>query len=368
MKKVLLCTPYALSNTGGIVSWAHHIMDYYSSLPEKNIDLKLCPMDRTIYLDETASQIKRMYLGLKDYKQIVRNIKTVVSGNNFDIVHIASSASISLIKDIYLLKFLRQNNIKSVIHFRFGRIPQIFNKRNWECHLLKQVLSLADKVIVIDKASHETLKNQGYKNIALIPNPLSPRIVEMVENNKNITREKGKIFFAGHLYKTKGVYELVEACTDIPNITLKMAGQYVENVKQELISIAQRKGNCEWIEFTGNLPIENIVHEMQTCDIFTLPTYTEGFPNVIIESMACGCAIVTTPVGAIPEMLEEKNGKKYGIMVEPKNTAQLKSAIEQMLNDESLKNECRKNVADRVTRRYNLPVIWEQMQNIWMGI
>lgn len=53
--------------------------------------------------------------------------------------------------------------------------------------------------------------------------------------------------------------------------------------------------------------------------------------------MACGCAIVTTPVGAIPEMLEEEDGKHYGIMVEPRNVEQLKRAIERMLSDLTLR-------------------------------
>ena len=111
--------------------------------------------------------------------------------------------------------------------------------------------------------------------------------------------------------------------------------------------------------------MEKTINEMLSCDVFVLPTYTEGFPNVILESMACGCAIVTTPVGAIPEMLEEENGKRYGILVEPKKAQELKEGIEAMLNDETLKAECRKNVQQRVNERYNIDAVWRQMLNIW---
>ena len=104
---------------------------------------------------------------------------------------------------------------------------------------------------------------------------------------------------------------------------------------------------------------------MCQCDVFVLPTYTEGFPNVILESMACGCAIVATPVGAIPEMLEEENNNHYGVMVEPRNVEQLKAGIEKMLSDVDFKNECRANVQQRVIERYNIDSVWRQMTGIW---
>ena len=104
---------------------------------------------------------------------------------------------------------------------------------------------------------------------------------------------------------------------------------------------------------------------MCECDVFVLPTYTEGFPNVILESMACGCAIVTTPVGAIPEMLGEEDGKSYGLMVEPRNVEQLRAAIEKMLSDEEFKAACRENAQQRVNERYNMSSVWQQMVGVW---
>ena len=81
--------------------------------------------------------------------------------------------------------------------------------------------------------------------------------------------------------------------------------------------------------------------------------------------MACGCAIVTTPVGAIPQMLEDDKNGKYGVLVEPQNVQQLHDAIEHLLNDEHLKQEMRQNVQRRVNERYNIDVIWNKMLQIW---
>ncbi len=363
--RVLLCTPWDISHGGGISRWAHHIAQHYEDNLSSELQIDICPMDRSIYLDEVASSIKRGYCGVKDYYAISKEIINKVKATSYDIVHLASSASISLVKDIYILWQLKRLGIKTVIHFHFGRIPQLFEQKNWEYRLMKTVLKLATKVVVLDKMSYDTLAVAGYNNIDKLPNPLSPQISKIIEDNKNAEQVQGKILFVGHLYKTKGVFELVEACASIPDISLTLVGQYEEVVKNELQAIADKKKVTEWVCFTGNLPMEQVIKEMKSCDVFVLPTYTEGFPNVIIESMACGCAIVTTPVGAIPEMLEEENGKQYGVLVPPQNAQALKEGIEAMLNDEQLKTECRKNVVQRVNERYNIDAVWTQIVAIW---
>ena len=362
--KMLLCSPLDLSSGSGIARWANHIKKYHSE-NDSTISLNIFPMDRSSYIDEDINPVKRAYLGLKDYYKIVNGICTEVSKNKYDIVHVASSASISIVKDIYLLKKLRKCNVKTIIHFHFGRIPELSKANNWEWKLICKVVKLATKIIVIDKKSYDTLINSGFDNIEFLANPLAPEIHETIQINSDIVRNNRKILFAGHVYKTKGIFELVEACSTIPDINLKIIGKYEEDIKSELLAIAAKHKSTDWIEFTGNLQHEKVIKAMLSCDIFVLPTYTEGFPNVILESMACGCAIVTTPVGAIPEMLEEENGKQYGILVSPQNVQELKEGIETMLNNTTLKNECRINVQKRVNERYNIDVVWKQMINIW---
>lgn len=363
--RVLYCSPLDLSTGGGIPRCTNHILDYYKIHNKSNIILRVFPMDRSIHVAEDIGRINRILFGVRDYIKIIRSIIDEVNLNTYDMVHITSSASLGLIKDIILLKKLRNKNLQTVVHFHFGRIPELCVKDNWEWKLIKKTISLATKIIVIDNASYQTLIKQGFKNVFLLPNPITPQISSIIEKNKIISRIPRKIVFVGHVYKTKGVFELVEACSSIPNITLNIVGKYEKEIKKQLLNLIGGSKGTDWITFTGNMSFENVVKEMLSCNVFVLPTYTEGFPNVILESMACGCPIVTTNVGAIPEMLDIENGEINGICIEPQQILQLKIAIERMLNNNDFAMSCGKNAQKRVNEMYEISVVWEQMCDIW---
>ncbi len=360
--KILLISPYS-GIQGGISRWTEHILNYYESLNSKSCNLQLLPVKRSKYISNTSLFI-RLWYGIKDYSKIYHEFKKKTISYKYDIVHIASSASISLFKDLLIMKYARKQKIKTIIHFHFGRIPELEMRNNWEWKLILKVISIADKVIVIDKFSYETFNKYGYNNIIYLPNPVANRIIDIINKYPDITREAGKILFVGHVIKTKGIFELIEAFKNINNnnFTLRIVG-YIEPHMKNVLNI--HIGEIKNIEITGEEPYEEIIKDMLSCDIFVLPTYTEGFPNVILESMTCSCAIISTRVGAIPELLEKDQYGEYGILIDSQNVYQLQSAILKMINDTQLKKQCGDNCKKRVHERYSMPIIWKQLTNIW---
>ena len=365
--RILFATPYKCVS-GGISRWAENVINYYNGI-KADVELDILPMNDTKARSAEDfvgnSAVKRVARGLRTYGHAIKTLRNKLKGTKYDILHIASSASISLLKDIVMMRIAYKRGVKSVLHFHFGRIPDLAKTQNWEWKMLLRAVKLSDKTIVIDRLSYDTLIANGCTNVVYVPNPLAPAIGEIV-SGVEVERKPNMLLFVGQCMPTKGVFELVDACRTIPNVELWMLGAVTDSMSQDLTA---RWNSSSKLHIVGNLPFEEVIKEMCQCDVFVLPTYTEGFPNVILESMACGCAIVTTPVGAIPEMLkEEEEGRPYGIMVEPRNVEQLREAIEKMLSDEEFKAACRENAQKRVNERYNMKSVWRQMVDIWCSI
>ena len=78
----------------------------------------------------------------------------------------------------------------------------------------------------------------------------------------------------------------------------------------------------------GRCDAAGIAQWMRAADIFCLPSYTEGCPNVLVEALACGRPIVATNVGGIPELIHQDSG----ILVPPRDSAALRGALHQALS------------------------------------
>jgi glycosyltransferase involved in cell wall biosynthesis len=96
------------------------------------------------------------------------------------------------------------------------------------------------------------------------------------------------------------------------------AEEYVKNNRLE-----------NFAHFLGSMPEEQVAAKMRSCDFLLLFSNYENLPCVLLEAMSCGKPVITTPVGGIPEVMNEEKG----IFVEPKNVNQLVEKLEFMLDN-----------------------------------
>lgn len=366
--RVLLMSPLP-PPVGGIASWTINILSYLSNHNITNVThLNTAIRFRRITSNNT---LLRLISGLLNFNIVFFKLLLSLLRSKPDVIHLTSSASLGLFADSIYVTFARFFQIPIITHWRFGRIPVLANQHNWEWKLLSFVIKRSNSAIVIDGNSYNTLLEKGFTNVVNIPNPISPFVEQKVNSHpkEQIKRKAGSIIFVGHVIKEKGIFELVEACSTNPLINeLIIIGPYEEGTKISLCDLANARDSGLWLKIIGPADNNQVLEQMQKSTILALPSYSEGFPNVVIEAMAMGCAIIATEVGAIPEIIDAMSETPCGICVPVQNIESLKKAIAFLIENPEKAEVIGKQGIDRVLNNYIPAKIFSQYQNIWKQI
>jgi teichuronic acid biosynthesis glycosyltransferase TuaC len=156
----------------------------------------------------------------------------------------------------------------------------------------------------------------GAKRVHTILNGVDPAIFHIqdqpaIRERLGLPADETCVLFVGWLSKLKGVAQLVEAIAALNRSggrkwSLAMVGEgYLEPALREE---ARRSGFGSSFRFLGPLKAPDIAQWMNACDLFCLPSDSEGCPNVVLEALSCGTPVVATAVGSIPDLVDESCG------------------------------------------------------------
>lgn len=366
--KVLLVSPYDAARVGGIGTWTKLILDYVENRNE------IC-----VSFLNTASPWKqkalhhsltRLLLGVVDSALILIKLFFKLLTIKPDVIHYTSSASYALAKDLFAAYIAKMFHVPFVIHWRFGRIPDLCKSKNREYRYLLKVIDASSASIMIDKNSYNYISKESIvKPIFCIPNPVSQKIQNIATQIKikEVFEERkvGSVLFVGHVIPAKGVYELVKACSRIDDVRkVYIVGPvFEEKVKQDLLSLSGERDR-DWLCFEGELKREEVLKYYRSCAIFCLPSYTEGFPNVVLEAMANGIPIIASSVGAVPEMLEANSG----VCVPARDVDSLQTAISYVLQNPIEALLMAEKARQKVLRDYTVESVFNEYHDVWKAM
>jgi len=356
--KVLLISPIP-PPVGGIATWSLQILDYCKRFPSSRFEL--FHYNSAVRNKRITDRrfLTRLISGIKDFIYHYKCIRIKVDEVKPDVVHITSSGSLGLLKEYFIVRNLRKKKINVIVHYRFGRIPELYEKNNLEWKLLYNLTKLCNKTIVLDSSSKRILDASGFNNVHLIPNPISE---EKINSYKEQESRNKSILFVGHVIETKGVVDLVNAYYSLDlNLDLDIVGPFEPEFKEWILAISPEKSKK--IKFWGELSTFEILKKMNSCRVFVLPSHTEGFPNVILEAMSQSCTIISTKVGAIPDMLKDE----CGVIINPKNFTELADNLNHILKNNELSANLGLNARKKVLEEYTMPKIFSRLENLWIN-
>jgi glycosyltransferase involved in cell wall biosynthesis len=140
------------------------------------------------------------------------------------------------------------------------------------------------------------------------------------------------LLFVGRLAAVKGVPLLLEAVARLqprfPDMRLTLIGDGPE--RHTLENTARSLGVTDTVSFVGYRSQAEVAEALSTTDLFVLPSFAEGVPVVLMESLAAQVPVVTTRIAGVPELV--RHGEN-GLLVPPGNLDALTAAIADLLGD-----------------------------------
>lgn len=360
--KVLLAAPVP-PPYGGIGNWVLLMRQYLAGSEDVQLLDVLNTGPKQRGLDGRSLWDRVVGQGLEMLKS-KRALKSKIRREAPDVIHITTSGQLAIIRDIFFLKTAKKEGVPSVYHIRFGRIPEIAQSNTLEWKLMKKAISLASKTMTIDEKTYSALKDQFEAGrICKVPNPFDVSTLKALARNVQPI-EPHKIMFLGWCVKTKGIEELLSAwdsvCGDYTNWILEIVGP----AEETYLDFLKKRYSMQQVRMLGEKKHDEAMELLNEADVFILPSYTEGFPNAVLEAMALEKPIVATDVGAIGEMLA--NG--CGVLIKPQNTEEVINALKLLMSNEQLRMELGKNARRHLEEEYTIDAVLEQYKSIWSEV
>jgi glycosyltransferase involved in cell wall biosynthesis len=212
----------------------------------------------------------------------------------------------------------------------------------------------------------------------LIPNSVDTKRFIPVESAEKISLRQTLdlpqhaviAIYTGRLVSYKGLPLLLKVWNDIrrthENILLILAGTGgldIHNCENELREYVKVNGLEKHVLFTG--AVQNVPEYLQASDFFAFPTENDAFPSSIVEAMACGLPVVSTPVGAIKTII---TNEKTGLLIQPGNARQLYQALDVILSNKEMASCLGRAACQSVRDLYSADLVAKKYLALFHGL
>ncbi|MFI4969214.1 MAG: glycosyltransferase [Lysobacterales bacterium] len=186
-----------------------------------------------------------------------------------------------------------------------------------------------------------------------LPVPIDADRRERLRADLGADADRALGLFVGRLAHQKNVHLLLDALAALetrtrPSIALVGSG----DLRGELEARVQALGLAGEVRFLGER--DDARELMQAADLFVLPSRDEGLSNVVLEAMACGCAVVATRVGGNPEVIDDGVN---GLLVDSGDRVALSAALRRLATEPALRDRLGSAARERVARAYSIPAL-----------
>jgi glycosyltransferase involved in cell wall biosynthesis len=251
-----------------------------------------------------------------------------------------------------------------ILHLHSGRFALFYDE---ECGPIKKALIRAlfnrcARVIVLSETWQKWVQGMcNNKQVIAIYNP-----VTLPKPEPWAGRLPGVVLCLGRLGRPKGSYDLVTALSALPSVLnpveLQLGG---DGELDQVKAYARQLGVGESVKLLGWVVGPDKKKAFDAASVYALPSYNEGLPMSVLEAMANGLPVITTPVGGIPEAVT--NGIE-GFLVEPGDVAGLASALQSLLRNTELAERMGNAARKKVETTFSAQAVVPQLERVYESL
>ena len=326
--KVLLIARYAPGQIGGgQAKFAEYLMESLSG--------RVSMFNVSIPHNVGLSRGKRLWQALKIFKSALK----LSWKEKIGVAHIfAAPNRTAFYEKLLLALILKSIGVKVIINFR-GAFDK--HHKSWtklERVVIKHLMSDRFFFLCQHKKMANYLDSDCFKiardKVAVIYNGIEIASEAPVE--RSIIKRTIKFTYAGSLSRAKGFFVILDAVKElvsrgVNDFELHLFGHWeVEQEKQSALRFIDENNLNNFFSFAGNVSREVLHKHFHSMDVLLLPSYEEGFPNIILEAFNTGVVVASTDVGAIPEIILDKSN---GLLFSPGDANRLSDIMMSIIDE-----------------------------------
>jgi glycosyltransferase involved in cell wall biosynthesis len=353
--RVLIATPNGLGGQGGIDRMNDMLIEAISAHPELNITVE------RLVTRGSGSILFAPIVFARALFQLWRAARL----GQVDVLHISLSLKGSAYRKVVVGSLARLCGVPYVVHLHGGGFEYFWLTLTARLRQAVDRLFVdSEKIVVLGRYWVDVFTGwlpQTHDKIVVIPNSTHRSAGE----NEPAKDQRVRLTFLGELGRRKGTPQLMEALgrlADDKNWTATLAGD--GDLEETRVS-ARRLGIAERVNIPGWLDSKETAQIMRQSDVVVLPTFIENLPMVILEAFAHGVPVITTPVAAITEVVENE---RNGLLVPVGDIGALADALRRMIGDSAMRERLGRAAREDHARAYDIASNSVRMVELWREV
>jgi glycosyltransferase involved in cell wall biosynthesis len=232
--------------------------------------------------------------------------------------------------------------------------------------MIKRILGQVDRHIVLSQLDKDCLDSLvASSKVYFLPGGVHASFIAQF-TDQSITRKSGELqilFIGGRDPVRKGIFDVLKAYSTVVSkyknsrLVLTGGGNVEDAIKQ---AADQEIMDC--ISFLSYVSESQKIDLYKSAAMLILPSYQEGLPYVILEALAAGLPVITTPVGGIPDVVVDDVN---GFLIQPGDYAALAQKILLLCGDRPLRERMGQANKEKILSQYSEQAIFERLGRIY---